>query len=168
MRHPDSQHGETESPVTDIDNYQIGRGPTGRRSFPIAFQIDVLRRWDECTEHGAKTRLLRELNLSKNHVTTWLRAREKGQYTQAMVATAEKSRSRMDSRDRAELARLRRENEQLKAKVEQAETAQAILGKAFELLQGITKRSDTEPFAIPPALMSAREYAQWLEHEKLS
>ena len=74
----------------------------------------------------------------------------------------------MDSRDRAELARLRRENEHLKAKVAQAETAQDILGKAFELLQGITKSSSTDPSAIPPALMSASEYAQWLEREKLS
>jgi hypothetical protein len=74
----------------------------------------------------------------------------------------------MDSRDRAELARLRRENTRLKAQVEQAETAQEILGKAFELLQGITKRSNEDPSAIPPALMSASEYAQWLEQEKLS
>lgn len=154
--------------MTDIESFPIGRGPTGRRSFPIAFRIEVLRRWDECTEHGAKTRLLRELNLSKNHVTAWLRARESGQYTQAMVAAAGKSRNWMDSRDRAELARLRRENTRLKAQVEQAETAQEILGKAFELLQGITKRSNEDPSAIPPALMSASEYAQWLEQEKLS
>lgn len=57
--------------MTDIDSFPIGRGPTGRRSFPLAFRIEVLRRWDGYTEHGAKTRLLRELNLSKNHVTAF-------------------------------------------------------------------------------------------------
>lgn len=74
----------------------------------------------------------------------------------------------MNSRERAEVAKLRAENERLKEKVVQAEAAQQILGKAFELLQGITERSTEDMTEIPPALMSASEYAQWLERRKLS
>ena len=68
--------------------------------------------------------------------------------------------------DRAELARLRVENERLRRQVVQAEAAQDILGKAFELLQGINESSDSDP-QIPPALMSAAEYADWLKRTKL-
>ena len=68
--------------------------------------------------------------------------------------------------DRAELARLRLENERLRRKVVQAEAAQDILGKAFELLQGITESSNNDP-QIPLALMSATEYAEWLKRRKL-
>lgn len=102
-------------------------------------------------------------------VQAWLKARDRGEFTAAMVTAAEKSRSRrMNSRERAEVAKLRAENERLKEKVVQAEAAQQILGKAFELLQGITERSTEDTTEIPPALMSASEYAQWLERRKLS
>jgi len=73
----------------------------------------------------------------------------------------------MESRDRAELVRLRLENEALKKKVAQSEAAQQILGKAFELLEGITTSSENTA-QIPPSLMSADEYAQWLKRHRLS
>ena len=74
----------------------------------------------------------------------------------------------MENRDRAELARLRAENEILRKKVAQSEAAQQILGKAFELLEGITTSSDEEHTSIPPALMSADDYATWLKRRNLS
>ncbi|WP_280674508.1 hypothetical protein [Cryobacterium sp. CG_9.6] len=119
-------------------------------------------------ERGAKVRLLREFDLAKGTVNRWLRARDDGEWTASMVATSERSPQRMDNRDRAELARLRMENEALKKKVAQSEAAQQILGKAFELLDGITTRSNEEQTPIPPALMSAGEYAAWLKRSKLS
>ncbi|KOS53050.1 hypothetical protein [Rhodococcus rhodochrous] len=146
---------------------EIGRTPTGKRSFPLAFRIEFLRRWDACVERGARTRLLREHALAESTVRRWTDARDRGEWTTSMVAAAEKPGRRMDSRDRAELARLRTENEALRRQVEQAEAAQEILGKAFELLEQVTK-SSTPPSPIPPALMSADEYAQWLTRHKLS
>lgn len=68
--------------------------------------------------------------------------------------------------DRAELARLRAENEQLRERVARSEAVQEILGKAYELLEGINESSDPDP-KIPPALMSADEYAEWLQQHKL-
>ncbi|MFN3340388.1 MAG: hypothetical protein ACK40Z_11880 [Dietzia sp.] len=65
------------------------------------------------------------------------------------------------------MVRLRRQVEQLEQKVKDAETAQEIMGKAFELLDGITKSSTGPDAQIPPALMSAAEYRAWLERKKL-
>ena len=75
--------------------------------------------------------------------------------------------SRSASVDRAELARLRAENQRLRDKMAQSEAAQEILGNAFELLQGINQSSEPQS-QIPPALMSATEYAEWLKRRKLS
>ena len=146
----------------------IGRTSTGGRSFPLAFRVEYLRRWDECFERGSKVRLMREFSVEKSTVDRWLKARDAGELTASMVATAERSPRRMESRDRAELARLRAENEALKKKVAQSEAAQQILGKAFELLEGITESSTTERAPIPPALLSADEYAAWLKRRRLS
>lgn len=146
----------------------VGRTGTGARSFPLAYRVEFLRRWDESVERGAKARLMREHGLVSSTVERWLKARERGELTASMVAAAERSPRRMESRDRAELARLRKENEALKKKVAQSEAAQQILGKAFELLEGITAGSDQDQTPIPPALMSADEYAKWLKQHKLS
>ena len=147
---------------------EVGRTPTGRRAFPLEFRIEFLRRWDACVERGAKTRLMREHALNPSTVQRWLTARERGEWTASMVTATERQPRRMDSRDRAELARLRAENAALKRKVTQAEAAQDILGKAFELLDGITKSSTAPDPQIPPSLMSAEEYARWLKQHRLS
>jgi hypothetical protein len=148
----------------------VGRTRTGKRSLTVAYKIEFLQAWDRAVERGAKTRLLRENNLDYNTIKRWLHARDQGQFTSAMTAAAtEIPRSKMDNRDRAELLRLRRENARLKAKVVQAEAAQEILGKAFELLDGIAKSSTEEPDpTIPPALMSAEQYALWLQRNNIS
>lgn len=148
---------------------EIGRSVSGVRKFPLAFRIEFLRQWDlAALERGAKVALLREHNLTANTVKRWLLARERGEFTSSMVAAAQKSRFEVSNSERAELARLRKENDALKKKVAQGEAVQEILGKAYELLEGITESSTDTQDRIPPALMSAREYARWLERNKLS
>ena len=146
----------------------IGLTRTGGRSFPLAFRIEFIRQWDSCIRHGTKVQLLREYAVSSSTVRRWLNARDAGDWEAAMVKEAAKGPRNLDARDRAELARLRQENEVLKNKVNQAEAAQQILGKAFELLEGITQSSDPDAAPIPPALMSANEYQNWLTRRKLS
>ncbi|MDV7199699.1 hypothetical protein R4172_19345 [Rhodococcus kroppenstedtii] len=147
---------------------EIGRSATGVRKFPVGFRVEFLRSWDAAIERGAKTALLREYALTQNTVKRWLEARERGEFTASMVTAARKSRFEVTNTERAELARLRKENEALKKKVAQGEAVQAILGKAYELLEGITESSTDTDEQIPPALMSATEYAKWLERTKLS
>lgn len=142
-----------------------GLTPTGRRSFPIGYRLEFLREWDACHDRGAKTRLLRENDLPHGTVVRWIKARRRGELEESMTKASKPDSSA--SVDRAELARLKVENERLRRQVVQAEAAQDILGKAFELLQGINESSDPGP-QIPPALMSATEYADWLKRTKLS
>ncbi|MCR8693743.1 hypothetical protein [Rhodococcus rhodochrous] len=134
----------------------------------MAFKYDIVRQWDQCVERGAKIRLLREHNLDPNTVRAWVRARDEGHFSQAMLKAAERSKARMNSQERAELGMLRKKVEQLEAKVAQAEAAQDILGKAFELLQGINKTSIDDPSSVPTALMSADEYLRWLGRNNMS
>lgn len=154
--------------MSDFITVPVGRTQLGHRAFSMAYKIEFLRRWDNCTERGAKSRLLRENNLTSGTIRAWLKARDEGHLQKSMVETADKARDRLDSRDRAELAKLRRENERLREKVAQSDAALEILGKGFELLQGISKTSTEDTTEIPPALMSAREYALWLERRTLS
>ena len=142
-----------------------GLTATGRRRFPIGYRLEFLREWDACRERGAKARLLRENDLTYETVQVWIRARDRGELEESMIRAAKPDKSSA-SVDRAELARLRLENERLRRKVVQAESAQDILGKAFELLQGINESPDNDP-QIPLALMSATEYADWLKRTKL-
>ena len=142
-----------------------GLSPTGQRSFSIGYRLEFLREWDGCYDRGAKTRLLRENDLSRATVARWVQARRRGELEESMSRASKPGKSSA-SVDRAELARLRVENERLRRQVVQAEAAQDILGKAFELLQGINESSNTDP-QIPPALMSATEYADWLKRNKL-
>ena len=100
----------------------------------------------------------------------WVRARDRGEFEASMLTAVSKDGGRrmMNSRDRAELARLRAENERLKSKVAHAEAAQEVLGQAFELLEGITKGSTDSDEQIPPALMSVEQYREWLNSKGLS
>lgn len=145
----------------------IGRSPRGGRSFSLAFRAEFLRQLDAEVEHGGKARLLREYNLNRSTIGAWRRARDRGEFEVSMVDAAERSRNAVDNKDRAELARLRLEVTELRGKVKQSEAVQEILGKAFELLEGITKTPKPEP-QIPIALMSADEYTRWLQRSKLS
>ncbi|BAH49110.1 hypothetical protein ROP_08630 [Rhodococcus opacus B4] len=98
-----------------------------------------------------------------------MHSRDEGEFTGlTSVTREEKSLRRMENADRDELARLRKENAALKHKVAQSGAVQEILGRAYELLEGITTSAttDDEP-EIPPALLSATEYANWLERNKL-
>lgn len=143
-----------------------GLTPTGQRRFPIGYRLEFLREWDACHERGAKTRLLRENDLTRATVRPWIKARRSGELEESMSKASKPGKSSA-SVDRAELARLRVENERLRRQVVAAEAAQDILGKAFELLQGINQSSEPDP-QIPPALMSATEYADWLKRTALS
>lgn len=146
---------------------RIGTAPLGGRSFDLEFRARFLQLWDLCVERGDKTRLLREFGLSGSTVRRWLDARSEGQLTESMLAASRRSKHHMSNEQRAELLRLRKENEELRKKVAQGEAVQDILGKAFGLLEQVNKSPNLEEMRIPPALMSLDQYAQWLEREQL-
>lgn len=144
----------------------ITRSASGRQRYSLEFQLQFLQAWDEASgTRGAQTRLARQYGIDRTVVRVWLEKRESGFYEEAMVAEASKPKSwrQTTNEARAENARLKLENERLKKKVAQAEAAQEIMGKAYELLEGVTTGSEPKPEdQIPPALMSSEQYRQWL------
>jgi len=137
----------------------------GHRRFSAQFKREFVQQWFECVERGAKVRLLREYGLATATVRPWIKAFRDGQLTPAQERVAARDLDKASMR--ARIASLEAENEQLRRKATQAETATEILGKAFELLDGITSSSDPAP-RIPPMLMGADEYRAWLQQSRLS
>ncbi len=165
--HPGGWGGERRDVV--IISVEPGRTPAGERRFSVAYRQEFLAAWDACVERGAKARLMRENNLGRDTVQMWLEARRRGDMDRSLERAGQKSKEPRDSvpQMRAELAKLRVENQRLQAKVTQSEAVTEILGKAYELLEGITTSSTPPEPAIPPALLNTEEYAAWLRRHKL-
>jgi transposase-like protein len=102
-----------------------------RRKFSAEYKRRVLEEADACTESGQIGALLRREGLYSSHLTTWRRQREAG----LLEALSPKKRGRngKDEMER-ELVGLRRENERLQARLEQAETIIEVQKKLSHLL----------------------------------
>ena len=102
-----------------------------RRRFSVADKIRILQEADACCEPGQIGALLRREGIYSSYLTEWRREREQGEW---QGLTGQKRGRRRDEQE-AELVKLRRENEQLKAQVAQAEliiSAQKKLAQALE------------------------------------
>lgn len=148
--------------MTGTISAPVGTKRGGGRSFSREYRIEFLQQWDQCIEYGAKSRLLRANDLDRNTVNRWIGARDRGEFETSMVNESKKSRNHELNVTRSELVALRRENEQLRKKVAQAEAAQEILGKAFGLLEAVNQSPSEDPMPMPPALMTLEQYGQWL------
>ena len=106
-----------------------------RRTFTATYKLRILAEADAATERGQIGALLRREGLYSSHLDKWRRQRTRG----TLAALAEQPRGRKrthDPRD-AELARLRRENERLQARLATAETIIDVQKKVSQLL-GLT------------------------------
>jgi len=110
-----------------------------RRKFSAVHKRRVLEEADACTESGQIGALLRREGLYSSHLTTWRRQREAG----LLEALSPKKRGRngKDEMER-ELVGLRRENERLQARLEQAETIIEVQKKLSHLL-GLAEENGT-------------------------
>ena len=89
-----------------------------RRQFSAAYKQRILEEADACTEPGQIGALLRREGLYSSHLSKWRRSRKDGQ----AQALSSKQRGRKGAEPAAEtLTQLQRENEQLRAQLEQAE-----------------------------------------------
>ena len=109
-----------------------------RRFFAAKYKLSILRRVDACREPGEVGRLLRSEGLYSSYLTEWRREHDEG----ALSAMSKKRgrKPRRDPKDE-EVGRLRRENAQLKERLERAETIIAIQKKVSEIL-GIPLKTD--------------------------
>jgi transposase len=107
-----------------------------RRRFNAEYKVRILEEADACSELGEIGALLRREGLYSSHLTTWRRQREQGQ----LEGLSPKKRGRKPSVDEAlakELAELKRENQRLENRLQQAETIIEVQKKLSGLL-GLT------------------------------
>jgi transposase len=97
-----------------------------RRQFSAEYKLRILDEADRCTEHGQIGALLRREGLYSSHLTTWRRQRDQG--------TLGQKRGRKPDPQAAEIKRLQRENEQLRARLERAEHIIDVQKKLAQLL----------------------------------
>lgn len=115
-----------------------------RRRFTAAYKLRILREREACTEPGQIGALLRREGLYSSHLSKWRRLRKEGQ----LEALSAKQRGRKSQDPSlAKLARLDRENQRLRAQLEQAELIIDIQKKLSRLLgptNGETENSERE------------------------
>ena len=107
-----------------------------RRRFSAEYKLRILEEVDACHEPGQIGSLLRREGLYSSHLTTWRRQRERGQ----LEALSPNKRGRKPSVDEAlanELAELKRANQRLEKRLQQADTIIEVQKKLSGLL-GLT------------------------------
>jgi len=109
-----------------------------RRRYSAEYKLRILEEAESCAS-GEIGALLRREGLYSSHLTTWHRQRAAGQ----LAGLAPKKRGPKPDPQAEELKRLRRENERLQVRLQQAEAiieAQKKLAQLFGL--GSTSASD--------------------------
>lgn len=112
-----------------------------RRRFTAEYKQRILREADACTEPGELGALLRREGLYSSHLTTWRRQREQAE--RHLLAPAK--RGRKSNPEAVELARLRGENERLRARLERAEAILDVQKKLSQMLGLPTPAESDEP-----------------------
>lgn len=98
-----------------------------RWKFSAEYKERILAEVDACTERGQIGALLRREGLYSSHLEKWRTQRERGEL-------GGRKRGRKSDPQSAETARLQRENEQLRARLAQAEEIIQVQKKLAQLL----------------------------------
>ena len=104
------------------------------RQFSAAYKLRIVEEADRCTERGQIGALLRREGLYSSQLSEWRQLRAKGQ----LEALSSQRRGRKAQHpSEVEVARLQRENERLRSRLEQAELIIDVQKKLSQLL-GLT------------------------------
>jgi len=121
-----NRNGQLEVEVPDPEVVPQAK----RRQFSAKYKLRILTEADQCTQRGEIGALLRREGLYSSHLTTWRRQRDRGQ----LAGLTPKKRGHKSNPQAVELARLQRENERLKARLEQVETIIEVQKKLSQML----------------------------------
>ena len=110
-----------------------------RRRFTAEYKLRILQEAEQCA-NGERGALLRREGLYSSHLSKWRRQREAGQ----MNGLAPRQRGPKPDPQAAELAQLRRENERLKRKLQQADVIIDTQKKLAQLF-GVTLDENGSP-----------------------
>jgi len=112
-----------------------------RRQFTAEYKLRILQEAERCTKRGQIGALLRREGLYSSHLSKWRQQRERGQ----LQALSPQRRGRKPQDPSAEeLVQLRRENERLRARLEQAEIIIDVQKKLSQLLGLTTDETETD------------------------
>ncbi|MGB9619438.1 MAG: IS3 family transposase [Armatimonadota bacterium] len=101
-----------------------------RRQYSAEYKRRILEEYEACQEAGEKGALLRQEGLYTSHITTWRRQRERGE----LEGLKPQKRGPKADPQATELTRLRRENERLRKRLEQAELIIEVQKKVSQIL----------------------------------
>lgn len=125
--------------------------PSKNHRFSAEQRWLLLQEHDKCLDHGARAAFYRAVGVSAGGVRKWMDARSDGLLTAPengpadVEAVSGSQRNRwMNTRERLELERLRRENAALEKRVQQSEAAVEILGKASALLDSMARSAASQ------------------------
>ena len=111
-----------------------------RKQFSAAEKLRILRDVDACQGSGEIGALLRREGIYSSYLTTWRRQRERGE----LDGLAPQRRGPKPDPQAEEIARLKRENERLQKRLEQAELIIDFQKKAAQLFGGTLETPDRD------------------------
>lgn len=126
MSHKQEDQGKRQNPDPEVVPVQKAK----RRKFSAKYKLRILKEYEACTEPGEKGALLRREGLYSSYITTWRRQRK---YGELEGLKSEKRGPKKDAQA-AEIAKLKRENERLQQRLEQAELIIDVQKKVSQLL----------------------------------
>ena len=109
-----------------------------RRSFKAEYKLRILKEADACRAPGEMGALLRREGLYSSHLTEWRRGRERGSLAALGIKRGRKAKPVDAAAD--EMTRLRKENERLQVRLDQAELIIDVQKKVASIL-GIPLKS---------------------------
>lgn len=121
-------NGNRQSMSREADPQVIPKAE--RRKFSAEYKLRILAEADECSERGQIGALLRREGLYASHLDKWRKQRERG----ALEGLRGQKRGRKPDPQATEIARLQRENEQLRSRLERAEHIIDVQKKLAQLL----------------------------------
>lgn len=125
---PVSSNGNRQRMSTEPDPQVVPRAE--RRKFNAEYKLRILAEADACTERGQIGALLRREGLYASNLDKWRKQRDRG----AFEGLAGQKRGRKPDPQAAEIARLQRENAQLRSRLERAEHIIDVQKKLAQLL----------------------------------
>lgn len=122
------------SSTNEAPNPEVSAVPK-RRTFTAGYKKAILEEIDACTEPGGIGVIVRREGLYSSHLTEWRKERDRG-----VLSALGKKRGRKPSRNPLsdEVEKLRRDNAELKRRLEQAELIIDVQKKVSSML-GILK-----------------------------
>ena len=128
-------HNKAAQPESDNGRVNVIPDPevvpkAERRRFSAEYKRRILQAADACAQPGEVGTLLRREGLYSSHLTTWRQQRQRGELQGLTPA----QRGRKADPHAAEITRLQRENERLKAQLARAELIIDVQKKLSQLL----------------------------------